>query len=61
MIMKHYLGGKIEFKISSVCWLFFESRGWSFFDWDDGLPIGRFVSIGTGEVDLRDLAFYDFK
>lgn len=50
-----YLGGRIEFNISSVCWRFFESSGWSFLV-DDGLAKGIELSIGVGEDDFKALA-----
>ncbi len=52
-----YLGGKIEFNISSVCCIFLESNGCSFLD-DEGLFKGiDDWSIGVGELDFKALAF----
>ena len=50
-----YLGGKIEFRISSVCCKFLESIGCSFLV-DVGLVNGAEVSIGVGDVDFNALA-----
>ena len=53
--LKTYLGGKIEFKISSVCCKFLESSGCNFL-LAPGLGIDP--SIGVGELDFKALAFF---